>query len=1183
MNLINDLAKIRIIFFIIVLSGFYTSKAFSGYTNLPFPIQPSYLSSFTGNTIPLGDLNFDDAGLIYLSTDNSIIISNGVREQYITVKAKSNLVAGDFIFFYTGSDAGFIMPDSSGIFKVKSFNSLFNDQSYPFTEISDLQISGNDIYISANSRLYHIKNNTINVADTNFINGRMFMAGSTLLIYKSGKGIKKAGSTFNAEDYKSLGGFVPGLILKHNDGFLMYSSEENRFLIYSEELINPKKWNPFFTQPVMLAAQSVDKYFFYSTDNQVIVTNNNGQKDPLLLENIISPVFDVKKLIIKDNKLWLLQNKQLSYIEYPPVLIKSSLFGLTGLTNSVIATNDYYCFGTNEGLYYFSTKDGEKVKTLNSPLISLEKTNDGFIAHSDNGLFKVDELNVYVIHQGNVNAYYFDKSENILYYSLPGKILSRNLNGLSKSKPDILLEDVEANILFVDNLILRFSDGNKTGHVEINNNSTDTPYYFQSPGEKILDIFKYKGRILYLTKSNLFEFRDETFISVISSAHISRANKFFNIALCEEEILWINMSDNKGNFSLWNSSDVKEFFQFRDQSFTEAYPAAVTLKDENNYIISSGDRVFLYYLNDHKLQKRKHSIYINRLITSEDSIFNGLNYKSFQNIFISQLNNIPYKNRNLKIEVSTSEYSNSSIYFRFEIHGRQKYSTSWSDSPEIEFKKLKPGLHKISVFSYCPTNDSAGESFFSINIRTPFFQQWWAIILYILVTIIILFIIYKSLIYKYLRNPPNRNSQVSTIVTKEVPQTQLFTDQVKPIPSDKSKWEKFEMATVLFSDIQGFSKIAEQMNPEMLIDELDKFFFHFDSVCEKYNIEKIKTIGDAYMAAGGIPRQNSTNPIEVALAALEMQNYVKQLKNNRTDIWDLRIGIHSGPVIGGVIGHKKRSYDIWGDTVNIASRMESSGEAGYVNISGKTYSLIKEYFICEYRGKLPVKYKGNIEMYFVKGLRPELSINLGTLPNRIFFFKMQLLRLRDLEKFIFYKLETELSKNIYFHNFEYIKNMYIHANLLSRAENLTVEEDLIIKTTVLFLYTGLLTSYPNYQNKSADYAERILPDYNYSKPQISAIYNLILFAKMQHEPQSQMEGVMHDLLTEFYGRVDYIHNYKLLFLELNENARTFSISGWKEQQVKAIRKHNFCTRSAISLREVSAEQQIKNIELDQWA
>ena len=185
---------------------------------------------------------------------------------------------------------------------------------------------------------------------------------------------------------------------------------------------------------------------------------------------------------------------------------------------------------------------------------------------------------------------------------------------------------------------------------------------------------------------------------------------------------------------------------------------------------------------------------------------------------------------------------------------------------------------------------------------------------------------------------------------------------------------KYNFVTVLFSDIQGFTKIAEETNPEVLIDELDKFFFYFDSVVEKFGIEKIKTIGDAYMCAGGIPEKNRTNPVEVILAALEMKEYMNRLKETSElegmKFWDIRIGIHTGTVVAGVVGQKKLSYDIWGDTVNTASRMESSGEAGKINISGTTYEFVKEFFTCEYRGKMPVKYKGELEMYFVNGIIP---------------------------------------------------------------------------------------------------------------------------------------------------------------------------------------------------------------------
>ena len=178
----------------------------------------------------------------------------------------------------------------------------------------------------------------------------------------------------------------------------------------------------------------------------------------------------------------------------------------------------------------------------------------------------------------------------------------------------------------------------------------------------------------------------------------------------------------------------------------------------------------------------------------------------------------------------------------------------------------------------------------------------------------------------------------------------------------KAKAKHYEQVTVMFTDFKGFTTIAEKLSAEELVSELDFLFKMFDKIISYYPIEKIKTIGDAYMCAGGLPTANATNAMDVVSAAIEIQEWMIA-QNSK---WNLRIGIHSGPVTAGVVGDKKFSYDIWGDTVNTASRMESSGEAGKINISGTTYELIKEQFRCEFRGKIPAKNKGEIDMYFVE-------------------------------------------------------------------------------------------------------------------------------------------------------------------------------------------------------------------------
>lgn len=184
----------------------------------------------------------------------------------------------------------------------------------------------------------------------------------------------------------------------------------------------------------------------------------------------------------------------------------------------------------------------------------------------------------------------------------------------------------------------------------------------------------------------------------------------------------------------------------------------------------------------------------------------------------------------------------------------------------------------------------------------------------------------------------------------------------------KVQAKKFESVTVLFTDFEGFTHYAEKLPPEKLVESIDYYFSKFDTIMEKYNLEKIKTVGDAYMCAGGLPFPTGDHAYKMTLAALEIARFVnisEELITQNQSHFKIRIGINTGPLVAGVVGIKKFSYDIWGDTVNIASRMESNSEPGKINISEYTYQIIKNDFECEYRGEIEVKNKGMMKMYFV--------------------------------------------------------------------------------------------------------------------------------------------------------------------------------------------------------------------------
>ncbi len=398
--------------------------------------------------------------------------------------------------------------------------------------------------------------------------------------------------------------------------------------------------------------------------------------------------------------------------------------------------------------------------------------------------------------------------------------------------------------------------------------------------------------------------------------------------------------------------------------------------------------------------------------------------------------------------------------------------------------------------------------------------------------------------------------------------------------SGNSQTKRFKMVTVLFANIKGFSSLSKTEQAEDLIDELDSLYVEFDKIVQKYNIKKIKSLGDTYMCAGGIPQKNRTNPIEVVLAALEILKLVERFKkNNPNKIWEISLGIHTGAVNATISGKKKIAYELKGDAANIASRIEAYSEGGKLLISEMTYEIIRNYFICDKVGGLPVKYTGVINMFEVVGLRPKYSDDdILLIPNKRFETKIGHVRFADLEEYILNRLENELPHYLYYHNVKHTMDVLIGVEVIGTAEGVNDEDLLHLKTAALFHDMGQIVQSAGHEEISCAFAREILPEYLYSSEDIEKICSIIMATQLPPNPQNLLQRIICDADLDYLGRTDFIPVSDSLYDELRCQNLIGSKNDWNHIQIKFISNHSYFTDFAKTNREVNKQNQIERLK-----
>lgn len=436
--------------------------------------------------------------------------------------------------------------------------------------------------------------------------------------------------------------------------------------------------------------------------------------------------------------------------------------------------------------------------------------------------------------------------------------------------------------------------------------------------------------------------------------------------------------------------------------------------------------------------------------------------------------------------------------------------------------------------------------------------------------------VYKSLFYK--------DQRIGQLLGNIFPETILG----ELSSSGKYSPKRVQNGIVLFTDFVDFSSKAKRIRPLGLIRRLERYFTQFDRIVEKYNLEKIKTIGDSYMALAGVTENNPRAAIRACLAALEIRDFMLTQREVaialRRDYWEIRIGLHMGPIVAGIIGSSKYSFDVWGDTVNIASRAEQVSKSGCITITSNISDGVGPYFDTSPRGKIDIhKRGGSIEMFYLEKLKDQHSMDgEGKFPSAKLrqVCGLPAIAFEQMRSHILTRLKSLLPENVLYHDVPHTLNVEKAALRFARLEGIGEEDILLLRTAALYHDSGFIYRVHDNEIYGMEIARSMLPSFGYSEEQVEIVAAIIESTKRDVEPRNILEKIMCDADHDYLGRPDYYAIARKLRKEMENFGETMSDQDWNEFQLRFLEKdHVYYTDTAKNIRDIGKKARIRELRV----
>jgi class 3 adenylate cyclase/ligand-binding sensor domain-containing protein len=879
----------------------------------------------------------DNEGFVFIGNVDGVLVYKNGNIENISFETKSSnhtncLFTDSKNRTWVGTKSGLFLLENYQLKKMNPFESVFENKDI----LSISESSQNKILVSiVGEGIYQIEPSTLEAEKFFFVKEQVHFTGNWY-IHKSQRGLSFA----SAEH---------GLWIESEEGYIRYEKQKNlQEAIGLLQDMEGNIWVPTYGRGLVK---------FYP-ERVTRVDSELGLKDPTV------------RYIFRDSsdRLWVGGNQEITIVKNGKVdqsFASNGSVKISKVRFIVQDTKDKVWFASHGGLLYY---DGKKIlhqkvsKEIDQQSIyAMAIQNDKLYIALEN---KRGFLFEYSIAENSVKEIRIDKAIDI---GIIWQILS--------AKDAIVLQGPNGVIKYSNEKFSSFQPipNSKASIYEKLIYISDSQYILSTEDIVYVHIDGIEQQI-YLSK-------------IIRSAQVAGL-------LYENKTLWICTSRGVVRYK-FDSSNLAKYLLFDERdglSGNNSMFHAIESDSANIYIGSS----------------KGLSIFEKNSLSFDLTLPNPIVTKFLVNKKEDSIRSLSHEENDIEIYFSGMVFSTiERIKYRYKLDGLDSGWVPWTNRNFAIYNNLPPGNYTFRVeATYNEDLKNNPHSTLQIIIEPAFYQTKF----FYFISICLVLALFYSGFQVRLNQIKKQNQQLEKLVQERT--VELVIEKNK---SDKlllnilpyqiatelknnsvSEPRQYSSVTVVFTDFVGFTGISEKLSATEIVKKLDQYFMLFDTILEKYTIEKLKTIGDGYMAAGGIPTINYTHPVDCILAFLEVIRKMqddKLLSETALDNWSIRVGINTGPLVAGVIGKKKFAYDVWGDTVNTASRLESSSMPNRINISQNTYQRIKDFFECEYRGKVSAKGKGDIDMFFVKSIHADLSIDgKGIEPNEKFYEKYSLLR-----------------------------------------------------------------------------------------------------------------------------------------------------------------------------------------------